>query len=150
LKIGEIDAAIPELKDAVTLMPYLAANHSNLGYALCRSGSRAAGEQELREAIKLDRNAVKTHFLLGVILLDRGTVEARDHLLLVHNGLGRARLALAVYYAGHGENAAAQEELQAYLRLDDSVDSTEAENWVARTAALLKPASAFGFPAGGQ
>jgi Flp pilus assembly protein TadD len=146
LKIGNTHAAIPELKEAAERMPRLAANHSNLGYALCRIGDTESGEQELREAIKLGSNVPKAHFLLGVLLLDRDTEEARDHLLLARNDVSRARLALAVYDARQGESGAAHAELQGYLQLDDSVDSTVAEQWIAHAAALPKPSSAFGFP----
>jgi Flp pilus assembly protein TadD len=145
LKIGDIHAAIPELKEAVARMPHLAANHSNLGYALCRIGDTTDGARELREAIRLDSNVPKAHFLLGVLLLDRDTEEARGHLLLARNDVSRARLALAVYYARHGESGAANEELLGYLQLD-SVDSTVAEQWIAHAAALPQPSSAFGFP----
>jgi tetratricopeptide (TPR) repeat protein len=124
LKIGDIYTAIPELKEAVARLPRLAANHSNLGYALCRIGDKTNGEQELRAAIKLDGNVPKAHFLLGILLLDRGTEEARNHLLLAQNDVSRARLALAVFYARRGESGAAQEELVRYLQLDNSVDST--------------------------
>jgi Flp pilus assembly protein TadD len=146
LKIGDIHAAIAELKEAVARMPRLAANHSNLGYALCRIGDTTQGEQELREAIQLDSNVPKAHFLLGVLLLDRDTEEARGHLLLARNDVSRARLALAVYDVRHGESGAAHDELQGYLQLDHSVDSTVAEQWIAHAAALPKPSSAFGFP----
>jgi Flp pilus assembly protein TadD len=127
-------------------MPRLAANHSNLGYALCRAGNRTNAEQELRQAIQLDGKSLKAHFLLGVILLDQGTEEARDHLLLAQNDASQARLALAVYYNRLGQEAAAREALKAYLELHASVDSTDAARWVAHAAALSKPSSAFGFP----
>ena len=145
LKIGDLRAAIANLKEAVTLLPWLVANHSNLGYALCQSGDRKVGERELREAIKGNKTTPEPHFVLGVILLDRGEQEAKDHLLLAHNITG-ARLALAVYYERRGEMSSAQQELKEYLRLNHSVEVAELMSWTAYVASLERPASAFGFP----
>jgi tetratricopeptide (TPR) repeat protein len=145
LKLEEFHSAITHLTAAVALLPSLAANHSNLGYALCRIGSRASGENELRQALKMDGSAAKTHFVLGVILLDKLTSEAREHLLLA-NEISRAHLALAVYYTRRGETDSAQEEMQRYLQASGPVAAYDVPRWVASAAALATPASAFGFP----
>jgi tetratricopeptide (TPR) repeat protein len=146
LKIGEINSAITQLKQAVTLLPSVAANHSNLGYALCRIGDRQVGEMELREAINADRTSPKPHYLLGVLLLDRATQEARDQLLFAQNQVSGARLALAVYYAHRGETSLAEQQLQTLLQKSRLADSRTVRDWVAAVAALKHPASAFGFP----
>ena len=146
LKIGDINSAIAQLKEAVMLLPSVAANHSNLGYALCRIGSRQVGEMELREAISADRNSPKAHYLLGVILLDRATQEARDQLLFAQNQVVDAHLALAVYYTQRGETSPAGQQLQAFLQENHLIDSRVVKEWVAAVAALKQPASAFGFP----
>jgi len=150
LKLEDFHSAITHLKAAVGLLPSLAANHSNLGYALCRVGDRTAGENELREALKIDGTTAKTHFVLGVILLDKLTTEARGHLLLAANEVSRAHLALAVYYARLGEAASAQDEMQRYIQTTRPVAPYEVPNWVARAAALATPSFAFGFPVESQ
>ena len=145
LKMGDITGAIPQLKMAVTLMPWLAANHSNLGFALCRTGDRQAGEAELIEALKLDSSNPKANFLLGVMLLDKNAPEARNHLQVAVNEVSRARLALAVFYARLGEKGPVQAEVDAYVQ-SRSVVSADVEHFVAYAAALAAPALAFGFP----
>ena len=146
LKMEDFKAASAHLKIAVTLMPWLPANHSNLGYALCRMGDRQSGEQELRAALNLDRRNPKTNFLLGVILLDKGLPEARDHLRLALNAVKRAHLALAVFYARRGEKEPARNAVKEYIQGDGSVASNEVDKFVAYAASLAAPASAFGFP----
>jgi len=150
LKIEDFHSAVTHLRAAVDLLPSLAANHANLGYALCLVGDRIDGESELRQALKIDGTTAKTHFVLGVILLDKLTSEAREHLLLAVNEVSRARLALAVYYSRHGETASAQEEMQRYIQAVGPVDASELAKWVARAGALATPSFAFGFPVESQ
>lgn len=145
LKTGKIRAAITQLQIAIGLAPSVAANYSNLGYALCRLGDTVNGERQVREAIRLDKNQPRSHYLLGLILLDRGTPEARDELLRARNELSAARLALAVYHEHHGQMDEAERHIQAFLRMSPSADPAGTEIWVAATAALERPASAFGF-----
>lgn len=146
LKIGDVPAAISHLKEAVKSLPSLAANYSNLGYAFCRMGDLEGGEQEIREAITIDAGPPQPHFLLGLILLNRATPEARDQLLFAQSRINSANLALAVYHAHRGDSAAAKKELRAYLDMNHSIDPGAVEQWVATAGALERPASAFGFP----
>jgi Tfp pilus assembly protein PilF len=145
LKTGKIRAAIAQLQVAIQLAPSVAANYSNLGFALCRLGDTENGERQVRQAIRLDKDQPKSHYLLGLILLDRGTPEARDELLLARNEVSAARLALAVYDEHHGQMDEAERQIQAFLRMSPSADPAGTEIWVAATAALERPASAFGF-----
>jgi tetratricopeptide (TPR) repeat protein len=144
LKAGKIRAAISQLQIAIELAPLAAANYANLGFALYRLGDTENGERQVREAIRLDKNQPKSHYLLGLILLDRGTPEARDELLRARNELSAARLALAVYHEHHGQMDEAERQIQAFLRMSPSADPAGTEIWVAATAALERPASAFG------
>ena len=150
LKTGNMDAAVANLREAVELLPWSAADHSNLGYALCMSGRTEEGEGEIRQAIKLDRNAPQPHFLLGIILLNRATPEAQDQLRLAVNGMSGARLGLAVYHARQGQASEAEQQLEAYLQQVRPADAKrmvkEAQEWLAQTAALKQPATGFGFP----
>jgi Flp pilus assembly protein TadD len=145
LKTGQISAAITQLKLAAELAPSVAVNFANLGFALCRVGDLQGGERAVREAIKLDRNAPKSHFLLGLILMDRGAPEAREELMMAQSHVTAARLALAVYHKHRGEAEEAQRHIQAFLRSTPSADSHRTEVWVASVAALDRPTIAFGF-----
>ena len=146
LVTGDLNAAIVNLKEAVVLMPALAANHANLGYALCKAGSRSAGERELREALQVDHTMPKPHFVLGIILLDSRNPEAREHLRFAENVVARAPMALAVYYQRAGADEAVKEELQKFLELNRAADPKGITEWVTATASLAHPAMAFGFP----
>jgi len=147
LKISDPDAAIVHLDEAIKLQPSHADNYSNLGYALCLTGDRAAGERSIREALEKDRYFSRAHFLLGVILLDKATPEAPDHLLMVENEIPLAHLALAVYHARRGETASARQELKAYLDSTHSTSpQTELEQGVANMAVQSRPTAMFGLP----
>ncbi len=67
LKINQVPAAIDSLEQAIKLLPRNAVDHSNLGYALFLLGDIERAEREVREALDLDRNNVKTRFVLGLI-----------------------------------------------------------------------------------
>ena len=146
LKSGDIPAALTHLKEAVNLLPTVAANHSNLGYALCSIGDMKAGEQEIREALRIDGSSPQSHFLLGLILLDRATTEASRELLFAQQHVSSALLALSVYHAHRGETSEAEQDLHAYLQANPSIDPRSAAQWVASAGALQRPALAFGFP----
>jgi tetratricopeptide (TPR) repeat protein len=147
LKIFDPDAAIVHLKEAIVLQPSHADNYSNLGYALCLTGDRAAGERKIREAIGKNPYFSKAHFLLGIILLDKPTPEARDHLLLVESEIPLARLALAVYYERRGETAGARQELKAYMESNHSTEpEITLEKQLAGMARVSRPTQIFGFP----
>jgi tetratricopeptide (TPR) repeat protein len=79
LRINQVPAAIEALEKAVKLLPRDAVNHANLGFALFLSGSAERGEQEVRQALELDRalhqNDEKTRFVLGLILHARGSAQ---------------------------------------------------------------------------
>jgi tetratricopeptide (TPR) repeat protein len=147
LKMGNVRAAIAQLKKAIELAPSVAANYSNLGYALFWIGDRENGECQVREALKLDKALAKAHYLLGLILLDRKAPEARDELRMAQNEVNIARLALAVYHEHRGETDEAEREIQAFLRVNPSADSRGTAMWVAAAALMDQPALAFGFPA---
>jgi len=57
-------------------MTGMATDHANLGYAYCMTGKGQIGEQELREAIKLDNTSPQAQYLLGLLLLDQKSPEA--------------------------------------------------------------------------
>jgi Flp pilus assembly protein TadD len=146
LKVGQPYAAVTQLKVAVEWAPSLAVNFANLGFALCQIGDLQGGERAVRKALELDRNVPKSHFLLGLILLDRGAPDAREELMIAQNQVPSARLALAVYHERRGELEEAEQQIQAFLSANPSVDSVGTQFWVASASALSRPGVAFGFP----
>ncbi len=146
LKTGNVPAAIDQLSAAIQSMPSVSANHSNLGYAYCLAGKREAAERELREAIRLDSIAPQPRYLLGLLLLDAKNPEAGQHLQFAQRIIKRARLALAIFHARHGESDAAQKDLQAYLGPEWLQESENAQKWVFLAAQLDRPSVLFGMP----
>ncbi len=74
LKTNQVPIAIVELEEAVKLLPHNVADHSNLGYALFLQGDLDAGEREVRQALELDRQNVKTQHVLDQILHARKAI----------------------------------------------------------------------------
>jgi Flp pilus assembly protein TadD len=77
LKIDQLQPAIAELEQAVTLLPRNVPDHSNLGYALYLSGDLDRAETETRQALELDRDNAKTQRVLNQILRAR-KMQARS------------------------------------------------------------------------
>lgn len=81
LKQGDVVTAEQELRTAVAMLPGLAANRSNLAYAL---GVLQRNEEALlhaRKAVQLDPANARTRFVIGRILLQLGQrEEAEFHL----------------------------------------------------------------------
>lgn len=146
LKMKDVQGALPELEEAVLLLPDSAANHSNLGLALCLSGQTERGEREVQEALKLNGNSPQARFLIGVILLDRNTHDpaARDNFQFAQDKVRSAHLGLAFYYESNGDKKAADRALREYLGPDHTAGLPAARGWLSE--ALQKPpAAAFGF-----
>ena len=98
LKANQLDAAIPELEEAVRLLPGRAEIHSNLGYALGLTGQAERGLNEARKALQLDPRRPKTRLVLGMLLLQLGLwEEGVAHLKIAAPELPTARKLLDSY-----------------------------------------------------
>jgi Tfp pilus assembly protein PilF len=127
-------------------MPATAANHANLGYAYCMTGQAHIGEQELREAIKLDNTSPQAQYLLGLLLLDQKSPDAGRYLARAKQRLRAAFLALAVFHWQGGDRGSAKQDVLDYLGTDRSSQAETSEYWVARVASLKQPSMLFGLP----
>jgi len=147
---GNVDDALPQLENAVKLLP-VAANYSNLGFAHLLKGDVDQAEQELRHALNL-RNSPATRYLMGLILLDRkpSVDEACDDLQQGQNVTGAAPIALAVCFARDGHPSAANRVVEDYFgpQQDSEVEYWEA--WVANVAKKAHPSAEFGLHLGEQ
>lgn len=150
LQTGDPTAAISELVEAIRLMPGIASNHSNLGYAFCLTGKRDAAEHELGEAIKLDRIAPQPRYLMGLLLLDRGSWQAGEYLRFAQRLVRRASLALAIFHTRHGQSDAARQDLRAYLGSEWAAKADLAEKWITQAARMARPSILFGLPTAGR
>lgn len=146
LRTHRIAEAIAELQKASEAMPRLAAIHSNLGFALCASGQSDKGLQEIEMALRLDQSLVKARFLEGVIRLDRGSYdrETWNDLQLAQKQIPTAHLALAIYYARDGQEAAAQQQLQEYVSLGLGISTKQAEAWLGQATSGVTAGEALG------
>lgn len=143
---GRISDAIPELQTSVRLLP-IAANYSNLGYALCLSGNCEQGEEELKRAMQLDSTSAKPHYLLGLIHLDENPPrrEACDNLRDAQRRVPPAAMALAVCYLRSGEVSAADAQMRRILGSTNDAQVARWFDWAERVALQPDPASVFGF-----
>ena len=136
LKINNLPEAIRHLEEAIALMPKAAAEHSNLGYALCLAGKGKRGLKEIETALSLDWTLARARFLKGAILLEQGSrdKEAWDNLEAAQREVPTAHLALAIYYVRHGQGAAADQQLRDYAEMDRGVSLTKARKWLDHVA----------------
>lgn len=147
LKIRRMPEALRELEHATALLPRFAAVHSNFAYALCATGQIERGLQEVEAALALDPSLTRPHFLKGVILLDR---TSSDHdgwvnLQFAQREIPSAHLALALYYVRHGQDPAAQQQLQDFARLPVNMTLVQAQRWLTSvTVARVSAAEGLG------
>jgi len=76
LETGQTDAAVKELKTAVSLLPTNAAAWNYLGVAYHRAGQSTNAVEAYSRAIKLDRDLLEARFNLGCLLLDENRLDA--------------------------------------------------------------------------
>jgi Tfp pilus assembly protein PilF len=132
LKSGQYALAIPELEEAVRLLPKEAAHHSNLAFAYQVLGQLERAEKEARLAVDLDHSNSKAHFLLGSILLNRpsGVKEATANLKLARREIPSARFLLAQVYLLSGQREAAQREIEDFLSVATDLQRSIAQQWL--------------------
>lgn len=132
-RMGQTEAAIAELEEALAVMPDSSALHTNLAFELSMARRFDRAEEEARQAIHLDRNCAKAHYLLGYLLLARGASpdEAVENLKLARNEVPKSKLLLGQFYVRSGERAAAKQELREYLTQATGDDRVKAEHWLA-------------------
>lgn len=145
LQLGRAADALAELEQAVQLLP-IAENYSNLGYAHCIMGDMERGKEDLEHALQLDSSSPRTHYLIGLLLLDNKSRshEACEQLERAKNVRG-AHVALAVCYVRSGESEAADREVRDFIAPSDDIRMRFWRRWVALLAAEARPSLAFGF-----
>ncbi len=115
LKADQLDIAVEELEEAVHLLPGHAEIHSNLAYALGRTGQYQRALSEARQALQLDPAGAKTRLVLGWILLLHAETadEGVAYLKMIAPEFPDARRALATYDEWKGRADNAEREKQA-------------------------------------
>jgi len=144
LRQGDLRLAVENLTQAVSMLPGSAAMHSNLGYALCLSGSLRDGEQEIRKALALDPDLPATQYLLGLILLNRSAPprEVVEHFLLAQNSIRNAHLALAIMYAREDKPELVDEQVRLFRPEESS--RAPLKEWISSVAVLPQPGAMLG------
>ena len=137
LKAGLPAAAVPELQEAARLLPDNGMAHTNLAYALLLTKHLDAAEVECRRALELDRNSAKARWMMGSLLLSKGSheEEALEDLRLASRDIPKARVILAQFYERHGQKDAAARELRAFLPQASADERTAVERWLSKLAA---------------
>jgi Flp pilus assembly protein TadD len=136
LKAGQPAAAVPELQESARLLPDDASAHTNLAYALLLTKHLDAADVECRRALELDRNSAKARWMMGSLLLSKGSheEEAVENLRLASREIPKARVILAQFYERRGEKDAAVRELREFLPQASSEDRTTVERWLLKLA----------------
>lgn len=136
IRAGQPVNAIPELQEAVRLMPDDAVARTNLAYALLLANRAGAAEAECRKAIQLDKNSAKTRWVMGSILLAKGApAEAVEHLRLASREIPKAKVLLAQAYEHNGQKEAAALELRQFLPQASNEDRVKVEQWLNKLVA---------------
>jgi hypothetical protein len=136
VRAGRAGLAVPELQEAVRLMPENTAPRTNLAYALLLTGGIDAAEQEGRRAMRIDRNNSKTRWVMGSILLAKGSSleEGVEDLRFASRELPKARIALAQFYERSGQKEAAVRELREFLPEASGAERVTVEQWLLKLA----------------
>jgi Flp pilus assembly protein TadD len=134
IRAGQPMAAVAELREAVRLMPNDSVAHANLAYALILTKQMDAAEPECRKAIDLDRSNARARWLMGSILLNKGShaEEAVEDLRFASREIPKARMMLAQYYERNGQKDAAARELREFLPQASGQDRAAVEQWLSK------------------
>jgi len=137
LRSGQTAAAVPDLKEAVRLMPDDALARTNFAYALLLTRRIEEAEPEARRALQLDTTNAKARWVLGSILLAKGTLldEGVEDLRLASREIPKARVQLAQFYEKTGHKDEAVKELRAFLPQASDQDRATVERWLSKLAA---------------
>ena len=73
IRAGQAALAVPELEQAARLMPEDAVVRTNFAYSLLLTKRMDVAEIECRRALELDRNSSKARWVMGSILLSKGS-----------------------------------------------------------------------------
>ncbi len=137
IRAGQAASAVPELQEAVRLLPDDAVARTNLAYALLMTNRIDAAEAECRRALQIDKNSAKARWVMGWILLSKGSrlEEAVENLHLASREIPKARMMLAQFYERSGQKDQAVRELREYLPLAAGADRAAVEQWLNKLAA---------------
>ncbi len=137
IRAGQAANALPELQEAVRLIPGNATARINFAYALLMTKRIDMAEAEGRRALQLDRNNAKARWVMGSILLSKGShiEEAVEDLHRASREIPEARMMLAQYYERRGQKDAAARELREFLPQASPDDRVKVEQWLSRLLA---------------
>jgi Flp pilus assembly protein TadD len=79
MQTNQFTEAKSSFEEAVRLMPHESINHSNLGLSMAYVGEWDSAEQEVRQALQLDRGNAKAKSILETLLLRKRTKTTVPH-----------------------------------------------------------------------
>jgi Tfp pilus assembly protein PilF len=137
IRAGQPAPAVPELRQAVRLMPDDAVAHTNFAYALLLTGRLDEAEAEGRHAVRIDNNNFKARWVMGSILLAKGSrvEEGVEDLRFASREIPKARVQLAQFYERNGQRAEAVRELREFLPQASDQDRATVERWLTKLSA---------------
>jgi tetratricopeptide (TPR) repeat protein len=115
-------------------MPEDAVARTNFAYALLLTKRVDEAEEEARRALRLDKNSSKARWVMGSVLLAKGsqTEEALEDLRLASREIPKARVQLAQFYERTGQRAEAVRELREFLPQASDQDRVTVERWLSK------------------
>jgi tetratricopeptide (TPR) repeat protein len=137
IRAGQAGLSVPELLEAVRLMPDDAVARTNLAYALMLTRRVEEAEEEARQALRLDKNNSKARWVMGSILLAQGSHvgEAVEDLRFASREIPKARVLLAQFYERTGQKAEAVRELREFLPQASNEERAKVEQWLSKLVA---------------
>jgi Tfp pilus assembly protein PilF len=119
------------------MLPDDAAAHTDLAYALLLTKRLDPAEEEARRALELDKNSCRARWVMGSILLVKGSrvEEGMEDLRLASREIPKARVIRAQFYERNGQRDAAAHELREFLPAASPEERATVEQWLSKLAA---------------
>ena len=124
---GQIDVAINEYKNAITINPNLADAHSNLGVAYYTRGNVDRAIKEWKEALRISPSLAQPHYNLAVAAKAEGNLDGAatelENALNIEPNDADTTFSLAETYQSQGKPRKALDFYKRFIELASAKDA---------------------------
>ena len=144
LNLKRLDEAKIEFESAIEINPKAFNPRLNLGIVLVNEKQYTDALEQLRLAMSINSAAPSVHLYTGIAMVETDQLETAERELSIALSMGGAEFSIAHYYMGllrlrTGDGAAAQKELESYLKHQPSGDvAKQASDLLAKLDELSK------------